>query len=287
MHNNLNDVIKQIFGENAKVVSPLVGGMMNQSYIISSNSKKYVLYIATEQANEMVDRELEKENQKIIADLGLTSRNLYFDTKTGTKANEYIEGDSLNKLDTFNAKKVAGLLKAMHESGKLSREDYRPFERFIAYEKEAKSLSDISYEGYEELHTLIFENRNFLEQQKMTICHNDAQKSNIVRDLQDNYYLIDFEFMGNNDPIYDIATFGNNIVQEGYDVLLEYYNGNPTIEQKKRYFLWRIFVSLQWYNVAIVKHFRGEGKTHGYDFLAVAQFFLANAKDAKKGLDNI
>ena len=90
--------------------------------------------------------------------------------------------------------------------------------------------------------------------------------------------------MGHNDPIYDIATFGNGSVKEGYECLSKYYDDNPTKEEKERYYLWRIFVSLQWHNVAIVKHYRGEGKTHGFDFLAVAAFFLNNAKDAYEGL---
>ena len=287
MEKLINDLLNKVFNGDAKVVSPLVGGMMNQSYIIESKGKKYVLYISTEQANEMVDRPLEQANQKMIYDLGLTSKNIYFDTDKGIKINEYIEGNSLNNIDTFDSKKVAALLKAMHTSGKLSRDNYNPFKRFVAYEDEANGFITERFEGYEELRKAIFDNQDFLESNKLALCHNDAQKSNIVRDLQDNYYLIDFEFMGNNDPIYDIATFGNNVVEEGYQVLCDYFDGNPTIDEKKRYYLWRIFVSLQWHNVAIVKHYRGEGKTHGFDFLAVARFFLENAKTAYRYLENL
>ena len=287
MEKLINDLLNKVFNGDAKVVSPLVGGMMNQSYIIESKGKKYVLYISTEQANEMVDRPLEQANQKMIYDLGLTSKNIYFDTDKGIKINEYIEGNSLNNIDTFDSKKVAALLKAMHTSGKLSRDNYNPFKRFVAYEDEANGFITERFEGYEELRKAIFNNQDFLESNKLALCHNDAQKSNIVRDLQDNYYLIDFEFMGNNDPIYDIATFGNNVVEEGYQVLCDYFDGNPTIDEKKRYYLWRIFVSLQWHNVAIVKHYRGEGKTHGFDFLAVARFFLENAKTAYRYLEKL
>ena len=287
MEKLINDLLNKVFNGDAKVVSPLVGGMMNQSYIIESKGKKYVLYISTEQANEMVDRPLEQANQKMIYDLGLTSKNIYFDTDKGIKINEYIEGNSLNNIDTFDSKKVAALLKAMHTSGKLSRDNYNPFKRFVAYEDEANGFITERFEGYEELRKAIFDNQGFLESNKLALCHNDAQKSNIVRDLQDNYYLIDFEFMGNNDPIYDIATFGNNVVEEGYQVLCDYFDGNPTIDEKKRYYLWRIFVSLQWHNVAIVKHYRGEGKTHGFDFLAVARFFLENAKTAYRYLEKL
>ena len=283
----LERVLKEVFNNQGKVIAPLVGGMMNQSYIVSYLDKKYVLYISTEQANEMVDRPLEKDNQKLIIDLGLTSKNFYFDTEKGIKVNEYIEGSSLDKIDSYDSKKVAALLKAMHQSGKLSREDYQPFKRFVAYEQEAYSFQDKMEDEYDLLRTTIFNKKNFLESQKMVLCHNDAQKSNIVKCEDGKYYLIDFEFMGNNDPIYDIATFGNGLVSEGYKLLFDYFNGEPTSEQKARYFLWRIFISLQWHNVAIVKHYRGEGKTHGFDFLAVANFFLNNALDAFIGLKEI
>ena len=284
---NEDVLIKEILGKEAFIVSPLTGGMMNRSFIASYLNKKYVLYISTEQANEMVDRQLEKDNQKIVSDLVITSKNVYFDVDKGKKVNEYIEGSSLDKIDSFDYKKVATLLRTLHESKELSREDYQPFKRFIAYEEEANSFNPKMEENYDLLRKTIFDNRSFLESQPLALCHNDAQKSNILKSLDGNYYLIDFEFMGNNDPIYDIATFGNGLVLEGYNLLVEYYNGDPSLEEKKRYFLWRIFVSLQWHNVAIVKHYRGEGKTHGFNFLDVATFFYNNALDAYKGLMEI
>ena len=287
MTDNIEILLKEIFGEGARILSPLVGGMMNQSYIVSYDRKKYVLYISTEQANEMVDRELEKENQKLVIDLGITSKNFYFDTNRGIKVNEYIEGNSLNNLQQFDYQKIADLFKTLHGSKKLSRDNYQPFKRFIAYEDEAKTFESDLGEDYKVLRKEVFDNKEFLESQKLTLCHNDGQRSNIVKDLNDNYYLIDFEFMGNNDLVYDIATFGNGLVSEGYKLLLYYFEGKPTVDEKKRYYLWRIFVSLQWHNVAIVKHYRGEGKTHGFDFLAVADFFLNNAKEAYRGLMEI
>ena len=273
-----------IFKEKSEIVSPLVGGMMNQSFIVSNKGKKYVLYISTEQANEMVDRPLEKDNQRIVYNLGITSKNIYFDTDKGIKVNEYIEGSSLDKADSYDVNKVATLLKTLHSSKELSKEDYHPFKRFMAYEKEAKEYQKELGKEYNMLRDVIFDNKAILESQPLVLSHNDAQKSNIVKSVDDKYYLIDFEFMGNNDPIYDIATFGNGKVQEGFELLKVYFDNNPTKEEIERYYLWRIFISLQWHNVAIVKHYRGEGKTHGYDFLAVAKFFLENALEAYNGL---
>lgn len=281
---NYQELLDKVFGKGAKIVSPLVGGMMNQSFIVSYKNKKYVLYISTEQANEMVDRPLEKDNQSIVYNLGLTSRNVYFDTDRGIKANEYIEGSSLDKTDSYDIKKVAELLKRLHSSKVLSKDNYQPFKRFAEYEKDALAFQPDLGKDYQMLRENLFKNKEYLESQRLVLSHNDAQKSNIVKDLNNNYYLIDFEFVGNNDEIYDIATFGNGLVSEGFDCLVHYCDGKPNNDQIKRYYLWRIFISLQWHNVAIIKHYRGEGKTHGFDFLQVANFFLNNALDAYQGL---
>ena len=278
LHMDSEKLIKNILGNDAYIVSPLIGGMMNKSYIACLNDKKYVLYISTEQANEMVDRPLEKEHLDIIYSLGITSKNVYFDAEKGIKVNEYIEGSSIDKVEEFDYKKVAELFHKLHASKKLSRENYYPFKRFEGYEKESSEFVKEADPNYLKIRNFLMENKSYLQNQKLVLSHNDAQRSNIVKSTTDEYYFIDFEFVGNNDEIYDIACFGNGQVSEGFNLLNAYFE-NPTEDQIKRYYLWRIYVSLQWYNVALVKHYRGEGKLHGYDFLAVAAHFLSNATE--------
>lgn len=284
--NNEESFIKSVLGKQARIISPISGGMMNRSYLVEDEGKRYILYISTDQANEMVDRPLEKENHAIIYELGITSKNVYFDAEKGIKINEFIEGTSIDKINDYSPKAVANLLKKLHASKRLSREDYCPFKRFVAYEKEALEFVKQFDEGYLEIRNELIKNRKFLEAQEKTLCHNDSQRSNIVKGNDDKYYLIDFEFVGNNDPIYDIAAFGNGLVKEGYEVLKETYI-NPSDDEKRRYYLWRIFLSLQWHNVAIVKHYRGEGKAHGFNFLDVAKHFYLNAKVAYSELVKI
>lgn len=269
-------LIKGVISPKAEFFSPLQGGMMNDSSIIVDGDKKYVLYVSTTQANEMVDRVLERENQSLVFSLGITSKNIYFDTEKGIKINEFIEGSSLDKVDAYDIKKVAKLLHILHNSPKLSKVDYRPFERLEAYENELNIFVQQRDIHYTEIKNELFKHRLYLESQKKTLCHNDAQKSNIIRSVNDDYYLIDFEFMANNDPIYDIATFGNAEVREGFE-LLKVYEPNPSRDLMKRYYLWRMYISLQWATVALIKHYRGEGKVHGYNFLDVAAHFEANA----------
>ena len=92
-------LLKKVIGEDAVVESELMGGMMNEAYIVCSKKGRFVYYISTAQANEMVDRPLEKETQNIAFSLGITSENVYFDLEKGIKINRFIEGNSLNKID--------------------------------------------------------------------------------------------------------------------------------------------------------------------------------------------
>ena len=280
----IKDLIKEVLGKDAVILEPLKGGMMNKSYIIGNNGKKYVLFVPTSQANEMVNRYLERETQAIASRLKITSKNVFFDPETGVKIHEFIEGYSLNHVDNIEIHQVAGLLKFFHNSPTLSTTDYHPFHRLANYEKEARKYLRKIPSEYETLRKVLDNNQEFLEKQEKCLCHNDAQKSNIVKEVgTGKYYLIDFEFAANNDPIYDVAAYGNNDVKEGRALLDAYYE-EPSLDEIKRYYLWRIFLSLQWYNVAIIKHYRGEGEKHGFDFLEVAKGFLANAMEAHKGL---
>lgn len=280
----IESLIQNIIGKEATIISPVMGGMMNQSFLIKYNNKEYILYIPTEHANEMVDRKLEKENQSIVSDLGITSKNIYFDIASGIKINEFIKGSSIDKLNTFDYQKVADIFHTLHASTLKAKEAYKPFDRFLnIYEKEADEFIKEREEKYIKLRSFLFSYKEELESHPLVLSHNDAQRSNIVKSEDSKYYFIDFEFVANNDEIYDIACFGNGLVAEGRKLLDAYYI-NPTKEQIKTFYLWRIFISLQWYNVAISKHYHGEGEVTGYDFLAVAKHFLDNATNAFNNL---
>lgn len=275
-------LLKTVIGDDAHVISTLVGGMMNEAYVVESKQGKFVFYISTEQANEMVDRSLEKETQNIAFNLGITSKNVYFDLEKGIKINRYIEGNSINHISDINYEKVADLLYKFHSSKTLATKDYYPLNRLLAFKKEAEQFVSKFDDEFYNLFSLILENKEFLESQKLTIAHNDAQRSNIVKDPSNNYFLIDYEFAMNNDPIYDIGTFGNDNVNDGLALLKEYQKLTDVKNAEKRYALWRIDISLQWYLVALIKHYRGEGAVHGFNFLDVAHHFLENALEARK-----
>ena len=107
------EVIRLHLGESAKIERQILGGMMNGSFLVDYQNKKYILYMPTEQANEMVDRKEEKRHLDIVYPLGITSKNVFFDIEKGIKINEFIEGESLNNLDNYDEEKVANILRKL------------------------------------------------------------------------------------------------------------------------------------------------------------------------------
>ncbi len=275
----------KFLGKKGKLEKAIIGGMMNHSYIFSYGDEKYLVYIPSESGKEMVIRPLEYENIKLISSLNIAPENLYFDTETGIKINHYCEGISLEKIniDDKDIKQVAVILKKLHHSKLLSRTDYPLFTSLNGYEEQLFSYTTQVDASYKTLKNILIANKSFLLKFKKCICHNDAQRSNFIKCDDGTYKIIDFEFTMNNDPIYDIATFGNAKVSEGYKLLNEYYSNKPTPIQKRRYFLWRIYISVQWYLVAMIKHFK-DGDALGINFCDVADHFIDNALDAMREL---
>ena len=283
----INNILSEIFENEVKILFPIHGGMMNQSFVVESKNKKYVFYVPGNNANEMVDRELEKYNIDLAYHLGITSKNVYFDTEKGIKVNRYIEGNSLNNINQYDYAKIAIMLRKLHQGGSLTYTDYMPFEKLNMYEKERIAYQKSVDVYYKIIKDVLIKEKSYLTSDKLVLSHNDFQKSNIVQDLEDNYWLIDFEFMANNYDLYDVACFANNDIEDGEKLLVEYKHGNPNKDDYKKFYLWRMFLSLQWFNVAIIKHNKGEGEIHNIDFMSVASHFIENAKIALKKYQNL
>ncbi len=278
----LKKILTDVLGKGYVLESRLYGGMMNISYVVrDKDGKRYIIYLPNGKANKLVDRKVEKINSDIMVNLNLTSKFIYFDEVRGIKIKEYIEGTSLNNIkdEEVDYDKVADLLHLIHDSKELCPNDYHPFDRLANYENKAISFQKESND-YRALKDFLSTYSGILATKEKVFSHNDFQKSNILKSNEDKYYVIDFEFCGNNDPVYDIACYANDGVALGEELLRHYYK-KPTKEQYQRFYLWRIFVSLQWHNVAIAKHYQKEGKAANFNYLNVASYFLGIAKEAK------
>lgn len=283
MENNIKEIINKCFGDNKhNIVYRLMGGMSNYTYLVNVNDKLYTVRYPGEYAEHFVNRDYEEDGIKLFEKLGLTNKTIYLDKEAGTKVSEYTVGRSLNELknnkEDLPYKDVSILLKQVHNSGLKAINDYEPFKRLKNYEKDLLELGYILPDKYLEIKKEFCKYQNYLESQNKVLCHNDSQPSNFILDDGGKLFVVDFEFTGMNDPIYDISCFANMEIADG-EKLLDAYFVTPTNDEKKRFYLWRSFQCFQWFNVAMFKELVGMSKTLKLDFNAIAMWYLQEAEN--------
>lgn len=230
-----------------------LGGLTNHSYRVTLSNDDVVFRLAGEGTDALIDRQAEQVATKLASRLGIESDILYFD-KEGTKISRYIENAITLSPETIkkteNIKLVAEVLSKLHHSGvdtgvvfdvKQTAEDY---EAFII-----KSGVPLFFD-YQQQKDKVLE---YISQYQLTHsaqvpCHNDPLSENWIRSGQ-KMYLIDWEYAGMNDPLWDVADVS---IEAGYSVkedqlLLEtYYGKQPTISQRQRFVVNKIMIDYLW-----------------------------------------
>lgn len=272
MEEKVKTILNEILGIKPDTIFRLLGGMSNYTYVISSGNEKYTVRIPGEYAEEFVSRDVEKDGIEIFENLDITNKTIYFNNKTGVKISKYIPGISLNEINERYYDKVCNLLKIIHTAQINYSIDYDPFTRLNSYEK---SLGDYEFPvDYLKVRNSFLTYKDYLEKIEKVFCHNDSQPSNFIINEEKDLSIVDFEFIGNNDYIYDIACYGNMDFKDAIELLKVYENGNVSNDKWKRLYLWRCYQALQWFNVAMFKELHGLSISLKIDFKNVALFYL-------------
>jgi len=281
METKIIDVVKRSIAKDVEIDFRLLGGMSNYTYVVKGE-EKYTVRIPGEFDTYFVSREEEKTGIEIFSSLGLTNETIYFNLKSGEKIAKYVEGKSLNEVTDRKYKEISKLMKKYHNSNITTNITYSPFERLNKYNSYLdKSVID---NKYNEFLTEFLTHKDYLESMPLCLCHNDSQPSNFINSVN-GLLIVDFEFFGMNDLMYDIACFGNIEFNDALNLLYAYYD-EVTNDHLKRLYLWRTFQCLQWYNVALFKHLNGLSESLNIPFDQVANKYLNLAislyDDAKK-----
>ncbi|MEG0284189.1 MAG: choline/ethanolamine kinase family protein [Erysipelotrichales bacterium] len=268
----IKDYMKDNHNKEVEIIQRLTGGMSNHMFLIIVDDKKYTFRIPGKGAEHFTDRKSEVEMMEQVADLDFLPTPVVNEIETGIKIAPYVEGETMNQLSQKPVELVAATLKKLHNHDKF-KYDYNPLERLAKYESITSSIDPV-YAALKEKWVEIYD--EFLSKVDLVPCHADAQVSNFIVG-EDRIYLLDWEFAGNNDPIYDIACFGNNDFDDAIELLEVYYEA-PGKNEFRRLYAWRMYQALQWHNVAKYKGEIGLSDELSVDFSSVANNYLELAK---------
>ncbi len=148
-----------------------------------------------------------------MSDLQIDEKLLFYDAKSGFKISKAVSNAKTLTPQTATQylPSVAQTLKNLHALGAILVNDFNTFEWIEKYEERISALHAQFYEGYFTVKKDFFNLSKELQNKIIpkTACHCDCVPENFV--LSDaahkKLFLVDWEYAGNNDPLWDLATF--------------------------------------------------------------------------------
>lgn len=249
MHNQITvrRLAELLLKKNVKEVKIIDSGLTNINYkIILTCNKEFVIRIPGIGTEYLVNRSFEDDNLKKIEHLGINVNTLLFDSLNGIKITEYI--NNINKKSnpiSFDdiIGKVLVKIKKIHNSNIIFKNTFNPF---LLIESYAKTITDLGVNlNNDEINLLnsFYDKLGNLTSviiPKLVPCHNDICIDNIIKTYDDEYYIIDWEYSGMNDPYWDLASISQEFdltVNNDEKILESYFGSLNSIEYKKMHLL--------------------------------------------------
>lgn len=279
-YQNIVDYLRVIFPDcnfENRIPVTQIGGMTNRNFKIALNGKDYVLRIPGNGTEGMVQRTNEEFNSMLSYEMGLNVPILYFNKENGIKLSQYVENaETLNSatIQRFdNLDKVIDIFKCLHSTKVRMNNDFNVFREIQNYERLAnEAKADIYTEYYEYREKILFLS-NYLNDLGVELCpcHNDIVAENFIKDRMGKIYLIDWEYSGMNDAMWDLAgLFQESSFSHENQIyaLNRYFDGNiPEIAWRK-ILVYQILMDVLWSIWTVIKEKQGdEFGSYGYDRL--------------------
>ena len=261
--------------DRAKITAERLGGLTNRNYRIGSAAGDFVLRLAGEGTGEYIDRKVEEHNARVAAEAGVNAEVLFFDASDGTMLCRYV-ADSLTMnaghfKDLGRVRRAGEAFRRLHDCGRPFEHRFELFAMIDDYLGHAARLEAPLPEGYADVQKEAEAVRAALGEHDLPLrpCHCDPLAENFL-DTGERVYIIDYEYSGNNDPMWDLgdlsveAEFG-----PGQDeALMEAYFGHePPAFETGRMVMYKAMCDLLWTLWGVVQF---ANKNPAEDFWAYA-----------------
>lgn len=267
-----------------------LGGLTNRNYKVTCEHGIYVLRLAGEGTGDYIDREAEFHNASIASDAGVNAEIVHFDVGDGTMLCRYIENSVTMDIDAFRdpgaLQRAGRAFRQLHDCGSSFRGRFELFDQIDQYLQVVKDLGADLPAGYGQVQQDAEHVRAALSLHPLPSkpCHCDPMVENCI-DNGTQMYIIDFEYAGNNDPMWDLGDLSvEGCFAEDQDgVLMEAYFGHqPTTFDLGRMVMYKAMCDLLWTLWGVVQH---ANRNPADDFWAYAVGRLERCQELMSGTD--
>ena len=250
----IHDLIDKVLNRNDISMIKRLGGLTNHSYKVElEDGSQYVVRLPGVGTEELINRNDEKVSTELACSLGIDAKLLYFG-EDGAKVTEYIKDartlDALGLREEKTIKDVANIFKTLHSCHQDTHVPFEVFDMAKGYEDIISSYHVEMYDDYLDIKNKVMKIKEKVDQDSViekVPCHNDSLCENWV--YGDRLYLIDWEYAGMNDGMWDLAdvSIEADYSEENDDLLLESYLGKkPTLIEKQRFIANKLYLDYLW-----------------------------------------
>jgi len=258
-------------------IVPLPGGLSNRNYLVGTVGVRFVIRIAGDNSAVLgAHRAREKAVLDIVEAAGITPPVAVFVLPGGHSATRFLPDAHALCIEEFTSPatvpRLAAILRRVHGLGRVDGV-FDPFADIARWMQILKGKGAPLPSRLAPLLDLVAGSQAVRPRppgDQMVLCHNDPYHLNFLDDGE-RLWLIDWEYAGMNDPMYDLAGIGYTLDNAGRDLLLESYYGEVTPETRRGlealmppYLCWNVVWSL----VQI------DGGLGGFDYFTYAESLL-------------
>jgi thiamine kinase-like enzyme len=241
----------------ARVLGALEGGITNRNFLVDVDGERFVLRLAGKDTHLLgIDREAERAANEQAAGLGIAPPVHAFLAPEGYLVTRFVEGAAIPieaMREPLNLGRVAATLRAFHGSPAIAG----VFDCFRIPETNARTATErgvrvpVEYDRAIEVAHRI--ERAFTADPEPPVpCHNDLLNANFLLDAtahdgQERMWLLDWEYAGMNDRLFDLGNFATNneLDGEAEHGLLTAYFGASSDRRRARLALMKVMSDLR------------------------------------------
>ena len=239
-----------------------LAGLTNVNHLVTTETGRFVVRLPGRGTSEYIDRQAEAVAARSAATAGVNAELVFFDPSDGLMVTRFVEGAvtmSAERFTDLGAVARAGEAFArLHRTAEPFSTDFRLFPMIDEYKALLAAKGAILPDGYAEAELQAVAARRALEARPVALVpsHCDPLCENFL-DTGARMYVIDYEYAGNNDPMWDLADLS---VEGGFDAAQEtallraYFGGEPPAAQAGRVVLYKALCDLLWTLWGVIQH---------------------------------
>lgn len=248
--------------ELSSIKASRLGGLTNLNYRIECEKGTFVLRLAGPGTADYIARDAEKHNAQVAAEAGVNAELLFFDAADGTMLTRYVENSVTMSIELFKdlgaVQRSAHTFRKLHQCGNPFQGQFDLFAEIDKYLAVLRKLNSPIPEGYQSVKRQAQEVRTALNSWELpnAPCHCDPLYENFL-DTGERMVLIDFEYAGNCDPMWDLGDLSVEAEfneQQDQAMLEAYFGRPPSAFDAGRVEMYKGMCDLLWTLWGVVQH---------------------------------